>query len=175
MDLFSRSKSLTQVVSPPGPALQTDVPEGGPVLLVEERQAGGGDCGGGPGHRAHHRAAGHRGHPGQRPGAVRGHAHHQALGLPPTPSSLKPRPLPPPLLPPAALRSGETSHNGFGTNSSWSSLLLQAAAHSAMPPPDWPTLWKWRHLVVTNLFSKVLKLESLQIFYTTLSLLCLFL
>lgn len=79
-----RSQSLTRAFSPPGQALQTDVPEGGSVLLVEERQAGGGDRGGGPGHRADHRAAGHRGHPRQRPCAARGHAHHQALDPPHT-------------------------------------------------------------------------------------------
>lgn len=60
-----------------GSALQADVPEGGALLLVEERQAHRGHRGRGPRHHPHHHPAGHRSHPRQLCGAPgsRPHGH----------------------------------------------------------------------------------------------------
>lgn len=60
-----------------GAALQADVPEGGALLLVEERQADRGHHHRGAHHRPHHHPAGHRCDPRQRPAAPHRQPHPQ--------------------------------------------------------------------------------------------------
>lgn len=76
--LSAGSESCDQTCVSAGAALQADVPEGGALLLVEERQADRGHHHRGAHHRPHHHPAGHRCDPRQRPVASRRQPHPQS-------------------------------------------------------------------------------------------------